>query len=167
MLVLTDSAGVVLATAAAPAGERLRTRDAIGRPLWDLLIAPGDLATRHLLEEKIAQAAGGEVVRCRVPAPAGGGHTALDLTLTPFDGSDPAERLVLVRTERDRRGVTALVGQAAHEVNNRLGIIRNACTLMGDAVRPGSETAEDLRSIDAEVDRIVAVMKDLYDRIQD
>jgi hypothetical protein len=166
MLALIDSAGVVLATAAAPTGERVRARDAVGRRLWDLLIASGDPSSRRFLEEKIAQAARGEAVRCRVPAPAGPG-AGHDLALTPLDTRDPAVRFVLVHTGRDLDGVAALVGQLTHEINNRLGIMRSACALVHDAVRPGSQAAQDLRVIDAEIDRIAAAMADLCERIQE
>ncbi len=167
MLALIDPAGVLLAAGVATAGEPPPPRDAIGKTLWDVVVASGDWDARRDLEEKVAQAARGEVVRCELPAPAGAGHAGLHLRLTPLGAHGTAVRFVLVQVEREIHSPAAVVGQAAHDINNRLGAIKNACVLMRDAVRPGSEAATDLRLIDEEIDRIAVTVSALYRRMSE
>lgn len=172
LVALISADGVLLAESRAP-GRDARTPGTVGLPVWQGLWPVEGERRREELAAGIARAAGGQSVRVPLPPHA-------EIRLTPlYRGGEvhcvlgeefarPAERTEAGAPSAagpdDLSMSPGAAGALAHEINNRVGGIKNAVLLLRDVVPPDSEYFEYLALIEQELDRMTRFVGALYDR---
>ena len=157
-------------------------QDVIGVPLTDTGWFTGLRGAQTTLSDRLTLALRGETASCEVETHRlDGGLGLVECSLTPLEAADGSREVLCElrdvtarrRSEEALREIGTLTtlgrlaARVAHEINNPLAGIRNAFTLLADAVPETHPHRRFLHSIEREIDRIAMVTRSLYETYRD